>query len=129
MLINGCLNDLQLLYRKKIFRRRNKRFPPHLEVHNWTSGWVIYSPYINNNESINMKEDYYYWKKIITNFYYDIFRNTLILFFIGSVIILIINTWRFNPLAYIICFFISFAIGIFNYMRKDEIKNEFKRNQ
>jgi len=76
-----------------------------------------------------MKESYYYWRKIFNNFYYDIIKTTLIMFFIGSFIVLLINVWRFNPLAYILCFLICFGINFFRYFRKKEVMDEFKENQ
>ena len=76
-----------------------------------------------------MKESYYYWRKIFGNFYQDIIKNTLIMFLIGGVIILLINISRFNPIAYILCFLICFGINFFRYFRRKEVMNEFKDNQ
>ena len=76
-----------------------------------------------------MKESYYQWKKIFISLYHDIIKTTLIMFLIGSFIVLLINVWRFNPLAYILCFLICFGINFFRYFRKKEVMDEFKENQ
>ena len=76
-----------------------------------------------------MKESYYYWMKIFNNFYNDIIKSTLIMCVIGFFIVLLINVWRFKPIAYILCFLICFGINFFRFFRKKEVKNEFKNNQ
>lgn len=76
-----------------------------------------------------MKESYYYWKRILYGFFKDILKYTLIMSLLGFLIVFVVQSWRFNPLAYIICFMICFGINLFLFMRKKEVKNEFKNNQ
>ena len=76
-----------------------------------------------------MKESYYYWMKIFNSFFHDIIKRTLIMSFIGFLIVFAVSTWRFSPIAYILCFLICFGINFFLFFRKKEVKNEFKENQ
>lgn len=76
-----------------------------------------------------MKESYYFWRKILTQFFNDVLKYTLILYVIAFLIVFAVNTWRNNLLAYIIAFLICFGINWFRYFRKEVVKNEFKENQ
>ena len=79
-----------------------------------------------------MKESYYFWKKILINFYDDILKRTLIMLIPAFLIVVAVSSWRYNLLAYILAFLICFSINYFNFFRKyrsGEIKNEFKENQ
>lgn len=66
---------------------------------------------------------------LIKIFYYGILRYTIIMVVIGSLIIFAVNSWRYNPLIYFVCFLICLTINFFNFFRKPEVKNEFKGDQ
>jgi len=67
--------------------------------------------------------------RLLQKFYKDIFKNTIIFFLIGSLIIVILKTTRFNFFAYFICFFVSFGIStILCFMHKEK-RIEFMENE
>lgn len=76
-----------------------------------------------------MKESYYYWRKILLQFYNDILKYTLILYIIAFLIVFAVNSWRFRPIAYILAFLICLGLNWFRYFRNEVIKNEFKDDQ
>ena len=76
-----------------------------------------------------MKENYFFYRKILLGFHKNIMIRTYIMSFMGFLIVIAVNTWRFNPLAYIIVFLICFGINFFLFFRKKEVINEFKKDQ
>jgi len=76
-----------------------------------------------------MKENTLYWINIFKKLFNDILKKTLIMFILGSIIIFCFQHIRFNPVAYIIVFFICLGLNFFLYFRKPVVKNEFKENQ
>lgn len=76
-----------------------------------------------------MKESFYYWKRILTSFFNDILKMTLIFCIPAFLIVFAVSTWRYNLLAYILAFLICFGVNYYRFFRKGEIKNEFKENQ
>lgn len=76
-----------------------------------------------------MKEETVNRIDLIKIFLRQILFLTIIMFIGGSLIIYVVKSWRFNPVIYIICFFICLGISCFNFFRKPEVKNEFKGNQ
>lgn len=76
-----------------------------------------------------MKESAILNRLLIIFFFKHIFKWTIIMFIIGSLIVFVINAWRFNPLAYMLCFFICLGLNLFNFYRKPGVKDEFKGDQ
>jgi hypothetical protein len=50
----------------------------------------------------------------------------LLMFFIGLLFVVILPWTRYNPMFYLIVFFITFGISFFIFMRSKEIPPEFK---
>ena len=76
-----------------------------------------------------MKEDYFYWKKKLLEFFRNIIIPALLLYIVGFLIVFAVNTWRFKPIAYLISFLICFGISMFLYFRKKEVINELKPDE
>lgn len=65
-----------------------------------------------------MKEETINRILIIKIFLSCILKYTIIMFFIGSLVIFAISTWRDNPLNYIIWFFICLTINLLIFLEK-----------
>lgn len=76
-----------------------------------------------------MKESTAIIKKFLSKLYKDIFRNTIIFMFIGWLIVIIINTWRFRLELYFIAFLIAFSISYVICFMKKEKRFEFENEE
>ena len=74
-----------------------------------------------------MKETTIQRNKIIKHFYNDVLKLSFLFFILGSLVIILVKTYRYNIAIYIFWYIICFGISFFRSFMKREIKNEFKK--
>lgn len=74
-----------------------------------------------------MKEKTIKLYKILHQFYNEILKRTILFFILGSLIIFVVQTWRYNIPIYIFYFIICFSINFFLVFRKREINKELEK--
>jgi len=75
-----------------------------------------------------MKEKTFQMIKILNKFYQEVVKWTFVMYFVCLLIIIVFEVLRYNPLSYIIGFFICFGINFFRTFFKKDIRKEFYEN-
>lgn len=75
-----------------------------------------------------MKETTYNWYKVFHDFFNEVVKWTIVMYFVCLLIIIVFEILRVNPLSYIIGFFICLGINFFRVFFKREMRKEFYEN-
>ena len=76
-----------------------------------------------------MREDQVKFLRLLRNFYDYILKRTFLFFILSIPIIIVVERIRFEPVAYIISFFICFGINFFMFFMIRETSEEFHVNR